>query len=66
VNIRDDEAEHVSTMRACQTYAERGKPVVSPHVRFRDTLKSQNMNSHRDSWRKWAEDVNEKNNEPVG
>lgn len=34
VNIRDDEGEHMSTMRACQNYTILGDLVTSPHLRF--------------------------------
>jgi ubiquinol oxidase len=34
VNIRDDEAEHVSTMKLCQEYANDGKIVRSPHAEY--------------------------------
>ncbi len=39
-NICEDEAEHVSTMKACQQYAVDGpaSKVESPHVRFRSKV----------------------------
>jgi ubiquinol oxidase len=34
-NIRDDEIEHVDTMKACQNYAKGGAAITSPHDRDR-------------------------------
>lgn len=36
-NIVVDEGEHVSTMKACQRYAEDGPAVVSPHEKYANT-----------------------------
>ena len=45
-NIRDDEVEHVSTMKACQDYSTIGKIVVSPHLRFNT--------KNRGEWKIWS------------
>lgn len=37
-NIRDDEWEHVSTMRACQEFAEGRGAVLSPHERHNSRI----------------------------
>eukprot|EP00931_Biecheleriopsis_adriatica_P063454 TRINITY_DN38430_c0_g1_i1.p1 TRINITY_DN38430_c0_g1~~TRINITY_DN38430_c0_g1_i1.p1 ORF type:complete len:461 (+),score=92.85 TRINITY_DN38430_c0_g1_i1:48-1385(+) len=50
-NIRDDEFEHIQTMKACQDWwARRGPPPVPPNERF--------AGARRQAWLKWSEQVN--------
>lgn len=37
-NIRDDEMEHVTTMRACQDYTQGGARVVSPYDKYANQI----------------------------
>eukprot|EP00595_Chromulina_sp_UTEXLB2642_P002273 CAMPEP_0196763520 /NCGR_PEP_ID=MMETSP1095-20130614/4243_1 /TAXON_ID=96789 ORGANISM="Chromulina nebulosa, Strain UTEXLB2642" /NCGR_SAMPLE_ID=MMETSP1095 /ASSEMBLY_ACC=CAM_ASM_000446 /LENGTH=173 /DNA_ID=CAMNT_0042116903 /DNA_START=661 /DNA_END=1182 /DNA_ORIENTATION=- len=61
-NIKDDEAEHVSTMRACQNYATLGKLVVSPHVRFESKDEAEKISIDRQKWKEWADEIDKKKN----
>ena len=49
-NIRDDELEHVNTMKRCQDYDWLQKQGISPH--------SAEHNPVRQDWNKWAEEIN--------
>lgn len=49
-NIRDDEKEHVSTMKACQEYSlDDSKPVISPHTRFATKVPSNDLAKNDDT-----------------
>lgn len=59
-NIKDDEGEHVATMKACQNYATLGKVVVSPHLGrdYFDQKNTDSSNNDREEWIQWAEQIN--------
>lgn len=58
-NIRDDECEHVRTMKACQEYTDKGIPVISPHDRSTYLNSIDNKLEKREQWKEWATAVNE-------
>jgi hypothetical protein len=76
-NIRDDEMEHVSTMKACQEYATLGVKVISPHEKYLEQVNTNspsnnnnnnnNNNNSRKKWIEWADTINEeaKRKEPI-
>eukprot|EP01031_Cornospumella_fuschlensis_P044620 gene44620-54565_t len=55
-NIKDDENEHVATMKACQDYSLVGKIVVSPHQMPRK--QGSGSPEQRRKWTEWAGQVN--------
>ena len=58
-NIKDDEAEHVSTMKACQRYCETGKKIViSPHLNMEQKPDNSTTPGLRDKWKAWSERIN--------
>eukprot|EP01039_Chlorochromonas_danica_P002872 gene2872-3136_t len=72
-NIRDDENEHVATMKACQDYSRLGKMVVSPHQRFTSRGKGSISLQENDGvakekerrrWSDWASEINQELTQP--
>lgn len=53
-NICTDEGEHVKTMRACQTYAEGGTVVISPHLNYGVV----DPERKRRLWKQWSDTIN--------
>lgn len=59
---KDDEWEHVATMRACQEYCTGGKVIISPNQDKSNKQKIlKDKDDKRKQWSEWANKVNDEN-----